>query len=88
MTELGKVLLEQLGPDDLEQLAARLEPFLRRRDGDADGWLDSKRAASHLGISLHALHRLTAERRIPFHQSAPGARCWFRRVELDNWRQV
>ena len=86
MSELGRALLEQLGPEDLERLAERLGPFLHGPAPEADAWLDSKGAAAHLGISLHALHRLTADRRVPFSQSGPGARCWFRRSELDTWR--
>ena len=31
--------------------------------------------------------RMTAERRIPFSQDRPGARCWFRRSDLDRWRE-
>ncbi|HXW59443.1 MAG TPA: helix-turn-helix domain-containing protein [Solirubrobacteraceae bacterium] len=54
---------------------------------DSDRWLSSREAAGHLGITLAALHRLTAARRVPFAQDAPGCRCWFRRSELDAWRR-
>jgi excisionase family DNA binding protein len=88
MTELGRALLDQLGPDDLEQLAERLAPFLRPAPAPAeDGWLTTKQAAGYLGITANALHKLTAERSIPFSQSAPGARCFFRRSDLDEWRR-
>ena len=83
---LARALLDELGPDDLAELAERLQPFLRRPDAGADEWLDSKRAAAHLGVSLHALHRLTASRDVPFRQDRPGGRCYFRRSELDDWR--
>ena len=43
-------------------------------------------AAAYLGLSIHALHRLSAERRIPASQERPGARLYFRRDELDRWR--
>ena len=86
MTELGRALLAQLEPEDLAGLAERLAPFLRTPAASDDGWLNTKQAAEYLGISVHALHRLTAERRIPLHQDRPGARCFFRRSELDEWR--
>ena len=59
-----------------------------RADGpsEPDGWLDARGAAAHLGISRHALHRLSSERRIPCSQERPGGRLYFRRSELDRWR--
>jgi excisionase family DNA binding protein len=52
-----------------------------------DGWLDAKRAAEYLGITTSGLYKLTAGRMIPFEQDGPGCRCWFRRTELDAWRE-
>jgi hypothetical protein len=53
-----------------------------------DGWLDAKRAADYLGLSIHALHKLTAERAVPFEQEGQGCKLWFRRAELDAWRET
>jgi excisionase family DNA binding protein len=90
MSDLGRALVDQLGPDDLEQLAERLAPYLRPVDPPPvdDGWLTTKTAAAYLGMSVNALHKATAERRIPFSQSGPGARCYFRRADLDDWRRA
>jgi excisionase family DNA binding protein len=89
--DLTAAMLELLVTDDsaLDALADRLAPRLADRLGERrdDEWLDSTRAASYLGLSRHALHRLTAARAIPFSQDGPGARCWFRRSELDGWRE-
>jgi excisionase family DNA binding protein len=85
MTTLGKLLLE-LDNDDLEAIADRLAPFLPASAPADDAWLNVKEAAAHLGISTHAIYRLVAQREIPFHQSRPNAKCWFRRCELDAWR--
>lgn len=85
---LGLVAL--LDEDALDELAKLLAPRLQRLaepSADAAGWLDTSAAAAYLGISKHALHRLTSERRIPFSQDTPGARCYFRRADLDAWRQ-
>jgi hypothetical protein len=89
MSALVKALLDDLDADDLAALAERLRPFLEPAESApaADGWLTTKRAAGHLGISVHALHKLTATRAIVFEQSAPGAKCWFRPRDLDAYRR-
>jgi excisionase family DNA binding protein len=88
MSALARALLDDLGPDDLRELAARLEPyFLPPTVPAEDGWLTTAQAASYLGMSISALHKLTAARLIPFEQSGPGAKCYFRRSDLDEWRR-
>lgn len=83
----GQALLDQLDNADLSRLAELLSDWVPPVPAlAADGWLSSRDAAEHLGISIHALHRLTAERSIPFSQDSPGARCYFRRSALDAWR--
>jgi excisionase family DNA binding protein len=83
-----------LESNELDHYAATLAPLLDRlnvrsagRAPAADGWMSTRQAAEHLGISMHAIHRLTAAREVPFSQDGPGCRCWFRRSELDRWRQ-
>ena len=53
----------------------------------AAGWMASHEAAAYLGLTLPALHRLTAARALPFEQNAPGGKCWFHRADLDAWRR-
>ena len=53
----------------------------------AGGWMTSREAAAYLGLTLPALHRLTAARALPFEQDAPGGKCWFHRTDLDTWRR-
>jgi excisionase family DNA binding protein len=80
-------LLDELGPDDLAELAQRLAPYLPTAPAPApDRWLSTQDAADYLGITANALHKLTARRAIPFEQEKPGAKCWFRRADLDAWR--
>jgi excisionase family DNA binding protein len=88
VTELARALVASLDEDDLAELAERLEPFLNRPDPGDGEWLDTKRAAAYLGLSRHALYRLTSEQRILFSQERPGGKCWFRRSELDAWRKA
>lgn len=87
---LAVALLEALDDDALDRLAERLAPRLAdrlTRDGrEPDRWLDAREAAAYVGISRHALHRLSAERRIPCSQERPGARLYFKRSALDQWR--
>ena len=43
---------------------------------EPDRWLTTREAAEYLGLSVQALHKLTATRTIPFEQEWPGAKCW------------
>lgn len=90
---LARAIVLALDADALNLLADRLAPRLQARVirdqglGDVeDEWLDSKRAAAYLGLSLDAIHKKTAARSIPFEQDGPGCKCWFRRSEVDLWR--
>jgi hypothetical protein len=92
MTDLGLALLDALDERDDALLAERLAPHLAqmldlRPEEPRGGWLDSHSAAQYLGMSRNALHKLTAERAIPFEQEGPGCKLFFKRAELDAWRQ-
>lgn len=89
MSDPLAAILDHADERTLDRLAELLEPRLRRLKAPTtgDGWLDSRDAAAYLGISKHALHRLTAERRIPFSQDTPGSRTYFKRSDLDGWRE-
>jgi excisionase family DNA binding protein len=90
---LGRALILSLDDEALDLLVDRLAPRIQarvRHQADAnlsDKWLDSKRAAAYLGVSVNAIHKLTAARKIPFEQDGPGCKCWFRRSALDQWRR-
>jgi excisionase family DNA binding protein len=87
MSAFVRALLEDLDQQDLRELAERLAPYLPPPAAPTpDRWLSTREAAEHLGMSVNALHKLTAERSIPFTQDAPGARCYFKRSDLDAWR--
>jgi excisionase family DNA binding protein len=87
MSALARALLDDLTDDDLAQLAQRIAPYLQLAPPPADdGWLTTKQAAAYLGITTNALHKLTSARAIPFEQAAHGAKCYFRRSDLDGWR--
>jgi excisionase family DNA binding protein len=89
--QIVNAILASLDEPALDRLADLLAPRIARRlqttGTHTDGWLDSTRAAAYLGITRNALHKLTAERRITFEQDGPGCKCWFRRSDLDAWRQ-
>lgn len=88
VSHLASAVVAQLDDDTLAELAMRLAPFLPRSERpDHDGWLSTRQAARYLGVTPNALHKLTAARAIPFAQDTPGAKCWFRRSELDAWRR-
>ena len=79
-----------LDPETIDQLADAVADRLLARlpqQAAVDGWLDAAAAASYLGISTTALHKLTSSRLLTFSQSAPGGRCYFRRADLDAYRE-
>jgi excisionase family DNA binding protein len=79
--EVMDALAEQVREQVLEEVRSLV-------DGASDDrWLDSAEAAAYLGMSPNALHKLTAARAIPFEQASAGARCYFKRSELDAWRR-
>ena len=85
---LSTALVESLDDVALQRLAERLLPYIDRRTrASEDRWLSAKDAAAHLGLSVHALHKLSAAREVPFEQDGPGCKLWFRRSDLDRWRQ-
>lgn len=50
-------------------------------------WFDSRGAAEYLGVHRDTLRKLAAERAIPSEQDGPGCKLFFRRSDLDVWRQ-
>ena len=82
MTSLARALLEELGPDDLAELAERLKPFL---DGGG-GWLDAKAAAAYAGCTVPALRYAMRRGEVEFEQAVDGGKVYFRRSALDRWR--
>lgn len=90
VTPLARAILDELAGDAgaLAELAAVLAPYLpAQAAAPEDAWMDSAEAARYLSLSKAALHRLTAQRVIPFEQDAPNAKLWFKRAELDTWRR-
>jgi hypothetical protein len=91
--EFARTLIDVLDEGALEELADRLAPLITARtiravvDSD-DRWLTTRQAADYLGLTPTALHRHTAERAIPFEQDCPNGKCWFKRRELDRWREA
>jgi len=68
-----------------DAVASRVAARLTQPCDTTDGWMDSADAARYIGRSISSLHKLTAARRIPFSQDGPGAKCFFRRSDLDDW---
>jgi excisionase family DNA binding protein len=84
LASLDDELLDALA----DRLAARLAERLEVSNHEPDAWITTRAAAAYLGITVTALHKLTAARAIPFEQEGPGCRCWFRRSELDQWMRA
>ncbi len=87
--ELASLIIDATRSDaDLAaDLAAVLRPHLHPEQPATAGWMTSREAATYLGLTLPALHRLTAARAVPFEQDSPGGKCWFNRADLNAWRR-
>lgn len=86
-SDLVIAFIEALDDDACIHLAERLRPYLRPVVSLPDEWLDSEAAAAYLSLPRSALHKLTAERAIPFAQDGPGCKLYFKRSALDTWRE-
>ncbi len=80
----------------VDALLARLadlvvQRLIERSDANprtsTDEWMDARSAAEYLGIHRDTLRKLAASRGIPTHQEGSGCKLYFRRDELDEWRQ-
>lgn len=90
---LAAALLAKLDDQALDDLAERLAPRLADRLAgltggrpDTTARMDAHAAAAYLGLSVDALHKLTAARTVPFEQDGRGSKLWFSRAALDDWR--
>ena len=87
--DLSRVVIDQLLSRlaDLisERLVGRLADTSERK---AEEWMDARSAAEYLGLHRDTVRKLAAERSLPAHQDGPGCKLFFRRGELDEWRQA
>ncbi|HEX3804130.1 MAG TPA: hypothetical protein VHV75_14940 [Solirubrobacteraceae bacterium] len=82
--------LQAADPADRAQLAELLAPHLElpaAATGETPRWLNSAEAAEYLGMTVNALHKLTAAQSVPFEQDTPRGKLWFQTQELDAWRR-
>ncbi len=84
---LTLAFIEALDDAACALLAERLGPYLGSVSSPPDEWLDANAAAEYLSLPRSTIHKLTAERAIPFAQDGPGCKLYFKRSELDAWRE-
>jgi len=81
------LVLEALVDKLVARVAAAVVAHLGRASSDdAAEWLDSRCAAEYLGVHRDTLRKLAAERAVPVHQDGRGCKLFFRRSDLDEWR--
>ena len=80
-------LLEEFIAALADRVATRLAEQASGVCDDLGEWFDSRHAAEYLGIHRDTLRKLAAERAIPCEQDGPGCKLYFRRTDLDAWRQ-
>ena len=84
---LELLALEALVDKLAARVAAAVVEHLGRASSDHSAeWLDSRSAAEYLGVHRDTLRKLAAERAIPVHQDGRGCKLFFRRSDLDEWR--
>lgn len=82
-------ILDAVIEDIVERVASAVVSRLTAsRDQEVGEWLDSREAAGYLGVHRDTLRKLAAERTIPSHQDGRGCKLFFRRSDLDAWRQA
>jgi len=81
--------LEALAERLAEPIARRVVELLHRQEASeaADPWLDTAAAAEYLGVNRDTLRKRAAARAIPSEQDGPGCKRYFRRSDLDSWRE-
>lgn len=81
------LVLEALVDKLVARVATAVVEHLGRASSDNSAeWLDSRSAAEYLGVHRDTLRKLAAERAIPVHQDGRGCKLFFRRTDLDEWR--
>jgi excisionase family DNA binding protein len=76
-----------LTDDQLDAIAERIAAKLRPSEQQQEEWLDTAGAAGYVRVSRDTLRKLAAAGAIPSEQEAPGCKRFFRRSDLDRWRE-
>jgi excisionase family DNA binding protein len=85
--ERDVALLDQLVDRLAERVAASVAVQLLAGTADHEEWFDSRHAAEYLGVHRDTLRKLAAGRAISAEHDGPGCKLYFRRSDLDHWRQ-
>lgn len=82
---LLRSIIDIAPPDDVAALADLLRPHLGSHIGQE--WFSTAEAAKHLSLpSPNALQKIANRGEIQYEQECPGAKMWFRRAWLDDYR--
>jgi excisionase family DNA binding protein len=85
--QLEVSLIDQLVDRLAERVAPSIAAQLSVGRTDHEEWFDSRHAAEYLGVHRDTLRKLAAERAILSEQDGPGCKLYFKRSDLDEWRQ-
>jgi len=78
---LAAALLDELGPDELRELAERLRPYLRGREAGTSEWLNAREAAAYLRCPLSRVRKLSMTGELGVERD--GRRVLYHRDVLD-----
>lgn len=79
-------MLEEFISELAERVAQRIAEQALAPANETGEWFDSRHAAEYLRIHRDTLRKLAAERAIQSEQDGPGCKLYFRRADLDAWR--
>lgn len=88
--EFGFRLTDEAVDRIADALAPKLAQLLERSSttNPANEWMDARQAAAYLGFNdVNALDKLTGTGAIAYSQDAPACKRWFRRRDLDEYRE-
>ena len=91
MSTLAQALIAELDGDSLDCLAEMLAPRLAARlvgsSQDEDRWLNAREAAAYVGLPISAVWKRAAAGELPASQDGPRCKLYFKRSDLDAWRE-
>jgi excisionase family DNA binding protein len=76
-------LLDAIADRIAERVLARLGPD----EPEPDSWMDLSDAAAYLGLHRDTLRKNAKTGGVPYQQDRAGCRLYFRRSDLDHWRE-
>ena len=70
---------------DIQNEVKKIREFIELQSVLSKEVLTLAELSLYLGQSKSSIYKLTSKRKIPFYTTPGGAKCYFRKSEIDNW---